>query len=438
MKYFVFMVAALGVLPLSFLLFINMRWIKWLFFGIAVSICLYETTAINFFSHEEYRGTARGMEVSLAYLLSLAMLIALFARGKSKGWFPEVGFKLFLPYFLLCLPSLASAADCLISWFEIWKMMMLYIVYLATCTYLNATDDLKTILWMFCILVLVNMALVGISHYSGVYQPHGFFPHRNSMAMAMQLFGNLFFASYLVNGTRTFFGKMSLLACGSAVLCTLWSFSRGAIAILPVAYSVTAIACLCEKKGTMMKFKRIIPIFIIGLFVSAAALPRIIDRFVNAPKSSGNTRVELAYCAKEMISDEPLRGVGINNWSIMMAPPYRYQDQASEALGVDLEYTGIVETVYLLVAAECGIPALIAMLVWFAWYWISCLRLVRRLRGTRWFFVAAGLLGGLTAQYLQSALEWVLRQQRNMIILLISFAIISYLNMSWRKLESKR
>ena len=36
------------------------------------------------------------------------------------------------------------------------------------------------------------------------------------------------------------------------------------------------------------------------------------------------------------------------------------------------------------------------MLVWFGWYWVSCVRLLRRLRWTSWYFVPAGLLGGLT------------------------------------------
>ena len=462
MKYLVFMVAALGVFPLSVLLLLDGRWMRYVFFGIAASICLYQSTAINFFSHEEYRGTALGMEVSLVHLLSLALLIALLVRGRFKGWdpdsgfrgsfatlfstmllrrfwgwFPEGGLRLYLLYFLLCLPSLATASDGLIAWFELWKMMLLYVFYLTTYTYLKSSDDVKTILQVLGLLAIVNTVLVVLSHFGGIYQPRGFFPHRNGMAMAMQLLGNLFFAGYLMNGIKPLFGKFCLLACGGAVLSTIWSYSRGAIMLLPVAYSITALACLMEKKGRKLKFKRLLPTLVIGAIVAAIALPRILERFANAPQKSGDTRVELAYCAREMIRDEPLRGVGINNWSLKMAPPYRYKDLASAALGVELDYTGIVETIYLLVGAECGIPALLALIAWFFWYWVSCIRLLRRLKGTWWYFIPAGLLGGLSAQYLQSALEWVLRQQRNMILLLMAFAVISYLNTSWRKLANK-
>ena len=61
---------------------------------------------------------------------------------------------------------------------------------------------------------------------------------------------------------------------------------------------------------------RIIPIAAVGMIGLGLMLPRIIERFETAPEASGNTRMELALCAKEMILDEPWRGVGMNNWGI--------------------------------------------------------------------------------------------------------------------------
>ena len=79
-------------------------------------------------------------------------------------------------------------------------------------------------------------------------------------------------------------------------------------------------------------------------------------------------------------------------------------------------------------------PVLVLMLAWFGWHLISCIRLMRRLRGTEYFFVPAGLFGGQIVAYLQSCLEWVFRQQLNLICLMFMFAMISYLNQSWRHL----
>jgi endoglucanase len=254
------------------------------------------------------------------------------------------------------------------------------------------------------------------------------------MAMAMLLLGPVFFAAYLRSGLKSRVGRLYALAFVCAVVCTMWSYSRGAMTMMPLAYGIVAIACLCEKKRPLFRWLRMAPLIVVGVVGLVYMFPRIVDRFVNAPKASGDTRVELACCAREMIRDNPLFGVGINNWSLNLGPEHPYQGRASELLGVELHYTGIVETVYLLVAAECGLPALAAMLAWFGWYWFSCLRLMRIFRGTPLFMIPVGLLGGLTANYLQSTLEWVLRQQLNLVCLMVMFALVSYLNANWVRL----
>ena len=435
MKYIVFAFAALGVPPLAALLWFNLRWARYVIWGMLAALCVYQATSINFFSHEEYLGSARGMEVSLIHLLALALLLALVMRKKIRGLLPEGGFRIYAVYFLLCLPSLSAADDRLISWFELWKMMAIFVVYLAVFGYLKATDNIKTLMWGFVFVVFVNFPSVVSQHFSAHYQARGIFPHWNCMAMALHLFGSLFFAYYLMNGTRTLFGKVCLVAFICDVISTFWSYSRGAFAVMPFGYGITLLVCLLDRRHAMRTFRRLLPIVLIALLGLFVILPRIVQRFATAPKASSDTRVELAYCALEMIKDEPLRGVGINNWSLKMRAEHPYQDNASKIVGRELDYTGIVETVYLLVGAECGIPALVAMLVWFGWYWVSCVRLLPRLVGTRWYFVPAGLLGGLTANYMQSVLEWVLRQQMNIICLLFMFGIIAYLNKDWQRLR---
>ena len=436
MKYFVFLIALAGIPPLIFLLHINQKWLKYLFWLMIMAMCLYIPTSINFFSNETYRGSARGMEVSLIHLLSFAVLGVLMLRRRVHGFLPEWGYRIYFIYFLLCLPSLMSAADLLISWYEVWKMIMLFFFYLAVYHYLRATDDLKTVIGGLAVFVLINFIMVVRSHLAGVYQPGGVFPHQNSMAIAMHLLGALFFAHYLMNGTRTSFDKLCLAAFVCAAAATLRSYSRVAIALMVVTYGVTAMACLVRGGAPFQKLRRMVPLAIVGAIGVAAMLPRIIERFLHAPEASGSTRVELALCAKEMIVDKPLTGVGINNWGIKINPPYDYALRAGRIpdRGEDFR-DGIVETVYLLVGAECGVPALLAMLLWFLWYWVSCLRLLKRLKNTPYFFIPAGLLGGLTAAYAQSCFEWVLRQQLNLICIMFLFATVSYLNTRWRWLR---
>lgn len=49
----------------------------------------------------------------------------------------------------------------------------------------------------------------------------------------------------------------------------------------------------------------------------------------------------------------------------------------------------------------------------------------------------AGILGGLTGCYLQSGLEWVLKQQLSFLLLMVFFATLSWMNQHWRELRAE-
>ena len=429
MKYAVFAIAMMGVPPLAFIISLNRSWMKYAVWAMIAALAVYQATSINFFSHEEYRGTSRGMEVSVIYLFAAAMLMTAAIKHRLPKLVPSAGAALFVGYFLLCLPSWTSAENTLFSWMEIWKMIMLYMTYLSVRAYLGLTDDVKALMKGLAVFAVFNFLLIVKDHLSGVYQPHGVFPHQNGLAMGMHLFANLFFAYFLAQGWRG--SVLNLLAFVAASACIVRTYSRGALAMMPPSFAVTFVLMLFAGLNVPKRrvFLRILPIVVVGFIGLAAMLPRIIERFESAPEASKNTRVELALCAREMIVDEPWRGVGINNWGIKINPPYEYAERAGRNTNRGEEFRdGIVETVYLLVGAECGIPALAAMLVWFFYYLLVACRLVKKLKGTPYAAIPAGLAGGLVACYLQSCLEWVLRQQMNLILLMIFFAVLDHLN----------
>ena len=428
MKGLVFAAAALCVPPFAFLLAQNRRWMRYAFVGVVAAMCLYEATSINFLAHPDYRGTSRGLEVSLAHLMAFSLLGAVAFSGRLRRLVPDRGAALFLLYALLCLPSLSAAENVLFGLFEVWKTALLYVLYLAVRSYLRATDDLRTVLRALAAFAAVNFAVVVRAHFAGVWQPHGLFPHQNSMAVAMNLLGCLFLAGYVEHGAGTRLGRLCLAGLLCAAAAAVRSYSRMALALMPVGYGLAWLLCVVRVRPRRW-LARTVPLAVAGLVALAAMAPRIVQRFETAPKESGSTRVELALCAWEMVKDEPLRGVGLNNWGIKINPPYEYAERAGRVRdwGGDTS-DALVETVYLLTAAECGIPALLALLAWFAWHLLRCIPLARTLRGTPWAFVPAGLAGGLAAAYLQSCFEWVFRQPLNLFVLVILFAMISYLN----------
>ncbi len=427
MKYAVFWVALAAVPVLGAVLSTSKRWIGWAFYGMLAGLYLYEETSISFVSYESYPGTANGVEISVMHLLAMAVVLALAFRGKWMSPLPEGGIRLYFLYFLLCLPSLRNADSLVIGWLEIWKLIMLFVFWHAIYGYLVSTDKADTVVAALAVFVVANTLKVFQQHHAFV-MPRGVFPHKNGMAMAMNMLGPIFFTGYLQLGLKDKLGRLCGAAFSGAALCTMWSYSRGAIAVLPVGYGLAA---GCSLLGSRLRFgtaaKRLAPAALAAVLGLIAIWPNLVARFTGAPEGSKYTRVALAYCAVEMMKAHPWAGVGINNWSLNLGEEHPYLEIVEDKMDNNMSYTGLVETVYLLTGAECGIPALLAMLAWFGWHWLLCLRGVWRLRRSKWHFIAAGLFGGLTANYLQSSLEWVLRQRRTMFLLMICFALAAWL-----------
>ena len=426
MKYLIFLIAFMGVLPLGYMLSLNRTSMRYAFLAVLLPVMIFNQVSINFFSHETYRGTSRGMEVSLVYLIAVALLIGMVMLYHKKPLLPDKGSRIYLIYFLLCLPSLINADNVLYSWFELWKMIMMYIVFLCAYYYLYNTRDFNTVMIGFGIVAAVTFCSVVFQHVRGIHQANGLFPHQNSMGMYMNLIAPVFFAYYFNRnkGWKRFLFAGFFLMASAACMRT---YSRGAMVCLPFGCLITVLLSL-RYQFHMRKIQILLPIFLVCFFGALLLLPNIIKRFENAPKESLMTRQYLAASAWNMMCDKPFAGVGLNNWGIKINPPYPYCEYRYENKRIAKDFKeGIVETSYLLVGAECGFPALAAFLAWLGYYYVAACKLVKELRRTNLFYIPAGIVGGLTAVYLQSTLEWVMKQQVNFIQLMILFAALGIL-----------
>ena len=426
MKYLIFFVAFLGVLPLGYILTLNRKYMRYAFFAVSLPVMMFNQVSINFFSHETYRGTSRGMEVSLVYLIGIAMIIGIYILYRKRPLFPDAGSKIYLVYFLLCLPSLINADNILFSWFELWKMIMMYIVFITTYYYLYHYRDFNSVMIAFGIVATITFISVVFQHVKGIHQANGLFPHQNSMGMYMCLIAPIFFAYYFNRnkGWKRFLFAGFFLVASAACMRT---YSRGAMVCLPFGCMITALLSL-RYQFHMRKIQILLPIALICVFGALLLLPNIIKRFQNAPKESLMTRQYLAASAWNMMKDKPFAGVGLNNWGIKINPPYPYCEYryANKRIASDFK-EGIVETSYLLVGAECGFLALAAFLAWLGYYYVCAYKLTKIMRRSNFFYIPVGIVGGLTAVYLQSTLEWVMKQQVNFIQMMMLFAVLSIL-----------
>lgn len=457
MKYALFVLAILSAIPGAIFCGMSRRFLAVAMAAMFIPLLSFDSMALNFISYEFYRGTARGMEVSLIYIIAGMILLALVFQRKLPSLICDFGVWLYLAYFGICLVSACLndhsmvvegvmveevfRSDFLISgrmlsFFELWKMVMLLLVFWAVYGYLNATSRPETIVKTLAVLAIYFFLTVIRDHYAGVYQVRSVFPHQNSFALFLMLIGPIFFSVYLVAPKNAFRTLCTLaFVCVSASI--LRTYSRGAILCYPIASFFTALPSLLLKVN-FRKFVRLVPLLMIGALGVLLLIPRVIERFENAPSSSGDTRKMFALTAAHVIQKNPLKGIGVNNWTLYFnSHPEDQKGEEFRESGYSETSFGIVETIYLLVAGECGIPGLVILVSWFLYYWFLALRLVFKLAGTRFFYLPAGLLGGLTGCYLQSALEWVLKQQINFMLLMVCFAILSWLNKNWRRLREE-
>ena len=440
MKYAIFYMALAMAIPLAIACSTSKRFLRWAVMLMFLPIALYNETAINFWSEETYRGTARGMEISLIYIIALIVVIAITFKGKLRNPFADWGLVIYLLYFAWSALAFQNSHNLMYSWFELWKMMMMFLVFTAVFQWMKYSNgDSVTVMTGLIIPVLWNFIEIIKQHRYGLFQVRGVFMHQNSMAMFMAAIVPVFFAYYLTGRSNRHWRLFAIaFVCAAGAL--IRTYSRGAMACMPIGLGITALMCFIYNFRQRMVV-RLLPIALFGFLGVMAILPRIIDRFVNASEASGNTRIEFALSARNMIEDQPVFGVGLNNWGLKINRPYPYNVREwvlNPTNKWQEEYRdGIVETIYLLVAAECGMPCLVILLLWFAWYWFSAFRLCSKLRGTSQFYLPAGLFGGFTAIFMQSTLEWVLKQHVNFTELMALFAMTGYLNVHWRMIRKR-
>ncbi len=324
-------------------------------------------------------------------------------------------------YFIISATTLLWATNPLIGWFEVWKMILIGMTFIVVASEIMDDGDVYPILLGFITLIYIAAFVAIYDRYiCGVHQVESIFSHQNSFAMFMTFIAPLLFLGWL-NGKDQWFSWFSGGGFLCASLCVFFSLSRGALACLPLGCAFTAPAIIFTKWSLR---KYIITTFLLILAVVALflAAPRIQRRFEKASKASGDTRVKLANIALMMTQEHPF-GVGINNWGLNVSND-NYADIRTTG---DQRYTAVVETSYLLVMAECGYVGLGAYLLFLGTFLIINIRCLWAYWKTPYDFIPWGLLGGLLAVYLQSILEWVLKQSINLTQLVIFCAIISSL-----------
>jgi len=383
-----------------------------------------------------WTGTARGFAFTAVSLFAVPVLLSTVLMPQYRvRLFPPGAFFYFLYYMAICISGVNALY--LQQWgFEVCKMFWMYITFLAAFNYLNNCKDLTFFICIVCS-VLICLFLVGFrqKYMIGQYQINSTFPHQNSLSIYLELFGLLVLGVLMNEQMGKVLFVLTLFAFCGAVLLIIFTYSRGG---LVVYFGGIALVCALSILCNGFSARRLL-LMLIGLLfmlsIVGYALPRIIQRFTKAPESSKNTRIAFVLASRRIANDYRL-GVGANNYAEYSGGDGKY-DYARELYPHGYpKYGGIVETIYLLVAAECGWYGLGLLLLWFLYYYFSALISVFVLRKQPCSGIIIGIFAGLTCAYWHSTLEWSLKQENNFAQQMIIYALIGVIAINRKKIKA--
>jgi len=400
LKYVVFFITLFIGVPLGYYTSLKYKRVERVIFFLMVFFTA-KMEDINFVSRETFRLTSKGFEIGMVDIATFIILLLVIHRRKQFKITMPPGSYIFITFFAFSALSIINSAVVLFSMFELWKMVRMFIYFFVIYNYIVDYDQFNDFMkGVAAITIYVFYEVMNQKYLQGKFQSPGPFPHQNSLVMYMIIFGSLIFA-YLLNKKDTtlfkflfwivFFGMASVNVISSLSRAGLVLYAMSVIIILGVSF----FAGFTTKKAWVAIF-----LMVLSLAMLAKAWNSINERFRTAPEESGKTRVDLAIAALKMVEDEPL-GIGLNNFGIKINPPWQYSSHIEMKDPDDEdERNALVETVYLMIAAESGWHTLGLYFLFIFYFYFLNVRNFFRYRGTDFQFICTGLVGGLLAIYI--------------------------------------
>ncbi len=391
-------------------------------------------------SVETYRGHSKGYHFYFNNILAIALVVAKRLENRDTfRWFPPGGI-LYVLLVVVCTLSIVNAPRVDYVLMAAHKMTFFYLIFLAAFNWMKTRAEIEFFLTVMAVMMCWQVGLVlKLKYLDGIYQVRGTFEHQNPLAMYAVMIAMPLLA---VAVGPAFRGRSwciaGFLSCGIIVQSAL---SRAALLMFAVGTIGVVVLSLLEKP-TKRRFVMVGSLALVGSLGLVFTMDTIISRFNDdGNQASGELREVLNEAARQMEADHPL-GIGWNNYALCVNEPYPYAEilydwTRGRGMKVDKSKKNApVESHYYLLIGENGYPGLFAwLLVIGAGLWRNGLAI--------WSFrhsvercVSIGILVGCSLNYVQSLLERVLTQPRNLMLWLILYAVTARLALLRREKDS--
>ena len=399
------------------------------FFAMVAGAVLSERFDVNFLGEYWYRGTSRGIGVSLIDVLALGILAAtlISPRYPRRSWFIPAGFFLYLAYFAYCIFSVVHAWDWHLGVWELVNIPRAMLITLATAAFVRTRRELALIVVaLSCAACVEGLFTFKQRFLGGMYRPAGTLDHANSLSMYLCLISPVLLAGAL-SDFHKYIRWFAIFAAGIAGLCVLMTLSRMGLPAFGLVMGGTLAACVTWRI-TQRKLIVAAIVSLLGTVAVAKCWDLLAARFGSATLTEefvdieGENRGIYWRWAGMIIEDDPF-GVGLNNWSYAVSKTYGarvgfgyedYDDIKNAPEKADLpsiRYAPPAHALAALTLGETGIPGCILfLLVWARWFQVGTGFLWRRLNPDPMHRLGIGFLFGAAGIFLQSLTEWTYRQ----------------------------
>lgn len=320
----------------------------------------------------------RASYVGFNFSLTTIVLIVLYGLWLAEpaiqpGRVQRLSFRPALPlftYVVFVTLSVFAARDAMLASFEIWFVWQSFLLYFYVINRVRSRDDVLFVITMLLIglvfqgLVMIGLRVIGHSVTIGHVKARvdgtrvgGTVGSPNVAAMYLTLLLAPALSMLLTRSGRSN-RLLAALGFGLGTLALLLTLSRGGW--IATAVSMALLGMVGWHRGWLS--------LRVPALVALAALPvgalysgTMVERMTDDGGSAGS-RVPLMKIAFDIISDQPMTGVGANNYVLHTAEHTTLETASS--------YKSAVHNKYLLIWAETGIGALLA----FLWFLLATIR----------------------------------------------------------------
>ncbi len=369
-----------------------------------------------------------GISINLSDILTLTLFFILLTRLALK----QVKFTFFnlvtvaaFTWLFASLFSLPAAEDGELALFQFINMGKLLLFCLVIASSVRSDLDL-TLVTTGLLLSMAFQSLVGIyqgltGHPLGlsflaeateiskqqlsvglVNRVQGTLGSPNTLAMYLCI-GVPFALALLFSKTKPYVKVLAAIALCLTSWALIFSLSRAAwVNFLLITCFVLVLAARRKQISSKAAILIASATALVLLGISLFGTNLILSRLTSNDQSSITDRISLAEGALAIIRDNPVVGVGLNNYPLV-SPRYGPADAAAWN-----SYAPIVHNAFLLIAAETGILGLGAFLVFIITLLIQTWWVVDHTSSSMVWIAGVGVLGGLVALMVHNMVDYEL------------------------------